>query len=791
MGSTHQETETSTDIAPKSALVESAKKALQPKVGRRFSTAITQAKLQVGAADDPYEREADQVADAVMRHFSRSGGISQDQATETVARTPISRITRSHFNSSNTPAPGTKIARSTAPSAAAGPAGGEVESSIESRIQRASGSGESLDSDTRSRFEGAMGTDLSGVRIHNNSAIAPQIGAHAFTHGSDVHFSPGAYNPGSASGQHLLAHELTHVVQQTGSANRVQAKLWSADTFKEKTAIKSRMIGSDKSTAQSVILSLLAQYEKFLKKGFSSADAGQAAQAVSQIRAMQEVAQRWIASRGEMYADTANYNLATLDQAKATHATAHNEVPNKGEQAPAASAAVNPKAERMAGLQAFVRLCDTEISLMSQSLTDDQLDNAVIDETNKKYKKARARYPDQTADSAFSKVGALADKAVATPGSTAKLVITADIPVQPGVFVTLEVSGEAKRATDSRVTLRFDVKVGVKGKISGAAELSASLGGFIEANGSSGAEAATLMSYALYRRGREGSAPTNLISLMWGGAGGDSGLAKSEEWSRDLENQVWGEDSEGSDDAYVQSGGTIGAKAALGAKGGPVTGELTGGAFTGRRVDKQSLMDRKGGAGAQNVESGAMLKGSQRQKRVGSSVHGWNVGGKITVAGFSMGLAISRSGRETGGGASGEKKKTTWDPISIEASGGGKLPVGPDIGLKLYKVVVKMVDAAEKAEKEKGDPKAASDKSLAKSLAMASPSVFSPASGFHMPKPADLTLSVTFKGGEVTVALGTKSVSTLQIPAVLKVELTQTQAFFTWSSKTGAWVLGE
>ncbi len=786
MGSTHQETETSTDIAPESALVESAKQALQSPVTRNISSAITQAKLQVGAADDPYEREADQVADAVMRHFSRSGGISQDQATETVARTPISRIARSHFNSSNTAAPGTKIARSTAPSAAAGPAGGEVESSIESRIQRASGGGDTLDGDTRSRFEGAMGTDLGNVRIHANSGLAPQIGAHAFTHGSDVHFAPGAYNPGSASGQHLLAHELTHVVQQTGSANRVQAKLWSAEQFREKTAIKSRVIGNDGSTAQDVILSLLAQYEKFLKKGFSSADPGKAAQAVSQIRAMQDVAQRWLDHRGEMYEDTTNYNLASLDQAKATYNAAQT-----GGEAPAAAAAVNPKAERMAGLQAFVRLCDTEIALMSQSLDDDQLAGAVIDESNKKYKKAKARYPDQKdAKSAFGKVGRLADMAVGTPGSTAELEITADIPVQPGVYVTFGISGSAERGTDSRVKLRFDVKVGVKGKISGAAEISATLGGFIEANGKDGVEAATLMSYALYRRGREGAAPTAVISTLWGGSAGTAGLAKSEEWSRTLEEQVWGDDAEGSDEAYVQSGGTVGAKAALGAEGGPVSGELSVGGFSGRKVDKQSLMDRKGGAGEQNVKSDSILNAGKRQKRVGADVFGWNASGQITVAGFTIGLAISQTGRRSGGGASGKKKTTEWEPISVEASGSGTMPPALDIGAKIYQILEKMVREAEKAEKANGDPDAAMNKSLLKSLAMTSPSVLSPNDGFHLPAAADLTISVTFQGGELSVALGTKKESKLPIPDILKVKLTKTQAFFTWSSKDGPWVLG-
>ena len=72
----------------------------------------------------------------------------------------------------------------------------------------------------RGEFESAMGADLGSVRIHADSELAPEIGAQAFTLGNDVHFAPGTYDPGSASGQHLIAHELTHVVQQTGAAMR-------------------------------------------------------------------------------------------------------------------------------------------------------------------------------------------------------------------------------------------------------------------------------------------------------------------------------------------------------------------------------------------------------------------------------------------------------------------------------------------------------------------------------------------------------------------------------------------
>jgi len=67
----------------------------------------------------------------------------------------------------------------------------------------------------------ATGHDLSGVRVHtspDSDDLNRQLGAKAFTTGQDVFFREGAYDPHSSSGQELIAHELTHVVQQGSGA---------------------------------------------------------------------------------------------------------------------------------------------------------------------------------------------------------------------------------------------------------------------------------------------------------------------------------------------------------------------------------------------------------------------------------------------------------------------------------------------------------------------------------------------------------------------------------------------
>jgi hypothetical protein len=79
------------------------------------------------------------------------------------------------------------------------------------------GGGQPLDEQTRGGMEQALGADLSDVRIHNDGAAAASaqaVQAHAYTVGNDVVFGSGLYQPDTPAGQRMLAHELTHVVQQ-------------------------------------------------------------------------------------------------------------------------------------------------------------------------------------------------------------------------------------------------------------------------------------------------------------------------------------------------------------------------------------------------------------------------------------------------------------------------------------------------------------------------------------------------------------------------------------------------
>jgi hypothetical protein len=92
----------------------------------------------------------------------------------------------------------------------------------------ASSSGMSLPTPIMRKFESSLGTDLSSVRVHTGAesqSAASAVGAKAYTMGQDIHFGAGQFNPSSGAGEHLLAHEVAHTVQQRGGTPTRQNKL--------------------------------------------------------------------------------------------------------------------------------------------------------------------------------------------------------------------------------------------------------------------------------------------------------------------------------------------------------------------------------------------------------------------------------------------------------------------------------------------------------------------------------------------------------------------------------------
>jgi hypothetical protein len=102
---------------------------------------------------------------------------------------------------------------------------GDVMPDVERVIESSRGGGQSLDSGVQAQMGQALNADFSGVRVHTDAGadgLNQSLSARAFTTGRDIYFRQGEYNPGSSGGRELLAHELTHVVQQ--NPDKIQTK---------------------------------------------------------------------------------------------------------------------------------------------------------------------------------------------------------------------------------------------------------------------------------------------------------------------------------------------------------------------------------------------------------------------------------------------------------------------------------------------------------------------------------------------------------------------------------------
>jgi uncharacterized protein DUF4157 len=97
---------------------------------------------------------------------------------------------------------------------------GRVHPDVQACIDRRRGGGAPLDATTRTEMATVLGDSLADVRVHADAeagTLARSVDARAFTTGSDIFFGASEYRPSEPAGKHLLAHELTHVVQQRGA----------------------------------------------------------------------------------------------------------------------------------------------------------------------------------------------------------------------------------------------------------------------------------------------------------------------------------------------------------------------------------------------------------------------------------------------------------------------------------------------------------------------------------------------------------------------------------------------
>ena len=226
-----------------------AKSLLQRQAGEEEEETV-QAKLTVGEPNDKYEQEADRMADTVMHPKGTSFGArmpepvlqrqeeaeeKEEVAEEQLQTKPLaesitplvqrqaeegeeeeeelvqakSLLQRQAEEEEEEPVQA-KARRNSTPT---------VSTDLEGQLNRTQGSGQPLSESSRQFFEPRFGQDFGDVRIHadgQSAEAAKTIQAQAFTHKQDIYFGAGHYQPDTDKGKTLLAHELTHTVQQTG-----------------------------------------------------------------------------------------------------------------------------------------------------------------------------------------------------------------------------------------------------------------------------------------------------------------------------------------------------------------------------------------------------------------------------------------------------------------------------------------------------------------------------------------------------------------------------------------------
>ena len=208
-------------------------------VQRLVKSGTLQAKLKIGQPGDKYEQEADRVADKVMR-MPEPGVQRQEEPEEeeeTLQSKPLAgEITQLVQKQVEPEEEEEEMLQAKSREDATS----EVSNDLESQINAIKGGGRPLAESERAYFEPRFGADFGQVRLHSDAQAAESargVNAKAYTLGQDVVFGAGQYAPGTSEGQRLMAHELTHVVQQSSaktegnSSSVIRRELAGAPTY--------------------------------------------------------------------------------------------------------------------------------------------------------------------------------------------------------------------------------------------------------------------------------------------------------------------------------------------------------------------------------------------------------------------------------------------------------------------------------------------------------------------------------------------------------------------------------
>ncbi len=232
--------------------------------------------LSIGKAGDKYEVEADAVADKVVQRLANDQGnapsffdavspaptiqhkcteCSKEEVQQKEKETLDEEVVQLRESISATGAVADGIKRKNNVSRITLQTKGDNGQSrnIASQLDSSKGAGNGLPEKTKTAMETAFGTDFSRVNIHTGSnavQMSQAFNAQAFTHGNDIYFNKGKYRPESTEGKHLLAHELTHTIQQN-----------SVNIQKEEDTSTNQSSSSPEKYAVDVILELIEGFQ--------------------------------------------------------------------------------------------------------------------------------------------------------------------------------------------------------------------------------------------------------------------------------------------------------------------------------------------------------------------------------------------------------------------------------------------------------------------------------------------------------------------------------------------------
>jgi hypothetical protein len=202
---------------------------LQARIGNRAVSNFIQAKLQIDRPGDQYEQEADcsrkasstcggpprpsQSTELPVSRPSDASEIEADRIADKIMRMPDNDPSPEHGRSQSAP-----LSEGVSPIIQTKSEGAAVASnSLNAKILSSQGGGSPLDGGVRSFMQNRFGADFSDVKIHTDPKAVQlnrELNARAFTIGKDIYFDKGQYRPDSFEGKQLLAHELTHTIQQ-------------------------------------------------------------------------------------------------------------------------------------------------------------------------------------------------------------------------------------------------------------------------------------------------------------------------------------------------------------------------------------------------------------------------------------------------------------------------------------------------------------------------------------------------------------------------------------------------